>query len=1773
MRIAYLLAVILFSAGGALGVTPESVDVWINITLAGVDPATVDTSALNATELIERLDKLAVDDQAKYYQLASAYVRSNAELFSDSGVSVFECPVGSYIALSGLCTPCAAGTYSETPRATSVSVCIPCLAGFWSNVSGASNRSVCQACPVGTFSSVTGASSISSCSTCGAGMTSVAGAGGSGGCVCKPGYYRPTAGASTCVACEPGYFCSLEVKYACPGYNADPTLSMSSSLSAASSRYDCFCLAGYHGVAGSVSSCQECPVNSYCTGELITDEYVKNSAVINNCPANSRSDVKSVRLDQCVCLDSYQKEASSPASRGMTVTASPCNCTNTFKCAVAGCTGCQSGVSCTPGSTLTCPQGYVDFVTTVTSAAMSGFITSATWLIAPPGATRIWLRLTDLNTGSASASGNTLKILQCGDPTCEGDTSWVEIGVGGSIALKGYSTGVGYGVVKVIWTARDNLPTFAPFKLEYASEAACAGGGSTLPVTVGAVTYLDTRESQLYPPQIDVSWPLVAWVGDQVTFTEYPGDSKVAVDILLGSATGASATTGYVAGQIGYLRDWMAEGAGVYYVVDLAMPTRNRALHILPVGPRTATVYYAYATSGAVQSFTLSGAVSGTGSPDIVLVVGDTLVMTRLSGTDGIMLLKSYNATSGAYVLADNVVGQSDVSESHTSLTWSTTGVDPGVFYYVRATNMGGVKVGRVLLYAAPGGARCVVCKAGDYCYNGGAVTCPPNSVSPVGSTSVSDCTCSKGFAVATTDLDSYGNSQSVDSGGRHSCVIDSVGGLWCWGANEKGQLGLGNTDSPVLVPTQVPDLADVRNVSLGDDFTCAVVGSSLVVKCWGGNAFGQLGLDSTEAEFRSPGDDALLGIGSIAYSTQALSCGLFSCCAIISKAGAGGITVKVLTCWGRGSSGQLGEGGTSASNRKHVGTGSSTSYKSTGQVSLAFGSYQPVLVTMGGEHACAVMLGGEVYCWGKNDNGAVGAGTTTQYYNPTLVNLGGAAKTVNCYAFVCCAVMKATFQVKCWGKGGDGRTGVGLLDIGKTTASMGVNLQPVAMGTNVYAIDVNVGQVQTCALLSTNAVKCWGIVRGAVIGDNPPLEMSDVLPNVDLLGTRVVLQMSGKGSSTCVVMSDYKAACWGDNALGQLGGTPVSAVMNMTLVGLPAGVEVLKSSGTPQRVACSVCGENTYCPGGASLPQSCPANTYSPLQSFQVSQCQCLAGYKRTAGSGSACTMCFGVQYCIGGTAYQCTGNSATVKNASSEASQCQCAVGYYLSSATGLCTACGQGQYKDTVGNIAACTPCPAGTKGNTTGITSVSGCLPCDAGTSSGSGSWVCSSCGPGFAAAPGSGACLACRPGFFSDGTLAACRPCPAGTFDDLPQTGEPDTCAACSAGTFSSVLNATDIATCRPCPAGTVSVLGSSACVACRPGEYSVEGTSQCVACPGNSTSPNGSAYAGCYCLPGFYKRFAADNVQFTCVACGAGEYSGGGPGALACEKCSAGTSSRAVGAVSAATCGSCNAGQFSAVGSSVCSNCPSWSFSAASGAGSCDNCSLGFYAGSGSTRCTACAPGSYSLVPISGISGCLPCPNGKYCVGGVAAAQAGGAQVVDCPKGTYKDEPGLVSASQCAQCPENFFCPTPVFKGPCPAGTVSPAGSTSQLQCVCQQGFTCSYTRLVNAVVTLQMSASDFDMNAQVKQAFIAAVAAAARTSPSKVSIVKIVPRAGSVRRRRLLSKNKEAVHVVLEIEGGIGEGLGLELEKHLRNAGLQSGGYPAWIEPHHVSVSGAVPV
>lgn len=1766
----------------------DSVDVLFNLIMTGVDLKTLDITRVNGTQIVERLNALAASDSGTYGMLKDAYVPQIAEQLSANLVTVNECPVGSYVdPVGGACTPCPSGYYSTKALANSFGDCVPCPAGTFSNASGASSLATCQSCPVGTFSSVAGANSSRVCGGCGANMVSNAGAQSASGCVCLPGYYMVGGGATqlgVCTQCEPGSYCSGSTKSSCP--------SAATSQPGSVVREDCYCVPGYYGVASAVTGCSFCDAGYYCTGQLTSDQYVKNQAVENPCPANSNSPAGATSLDQCVCTGNYRKQASSPASRTVQVSAAQCNCTNDYQCSSSSCTACRNGVPCAAGQTLTCAQGYVQHLGTSATWGVSGFPAPGTWYIAPPGAQRLYLRVYDVNTG---ASTNKVTVYACEAAGCPLGTNVVKLDTASNNPLNDrvLQTPAGYGAAMVVWEATQSVASSAPFKVEYASLRAC-GSTANVSVTLGPVYYSETQET-VNPTQVDLSWPLLAWVGDTLTISTYPSQSQVPVDVLdstWSSAMGPGVT------------QWQPGSPGVYYVVDLSMPSRFRQVQVLPQGLRTVTVYYS-AAPGAT-SYTLSGDyASGAGSPDIALVRGETLVLSRLSSGNGVMLLRSYNATSGAFALLDgsDVVGQSTSSVAQPSLTWSTSGRETGVYYYASASSAGSVRVGRILLYEAPGGAQCIVCQIGEYCYNGNAVNCPPNSVSPAGSTSVSDCQCSAGFAVSTTDMGTYQNGQAVDTGGRHTCAIASDGTLWCWGANEAGQLGVGTVSDSERMPQQVPGLSDVRNVSLGDNFTCAVVGSGLMVKCWGGNYWGQLGMDAVDDYVSSPPADGWSRLGGVtvsggvttvnAYATKALSCGKQSCCAIVTKSSGS----DSLTCWGKGDNGQLGEG-EAAAKRRCIGTGTTNGlsgarspYAATGAVSLGFGVEKAVLVTVGGEHACAAMASGAVWCWGSNANGAIGKGTGQQWYNPTAVSLGGLAKTVNCYSLVCCAVMQPSFAVKCWGKGGDGRLGTGLFDVGVTADSMGVNLQPVQLGAGLYAIDVNVGQSQTCALLSNNGVKCWGLTGTNIVGDNPPIEMSDLLPNVALVGTQVVLQMSGKGFTTCVVMSDYQVACWGDNGWGQLGAVPAAgSARNMTLVAFsPAGWTALASSGTPLTLSCSACAPNTYCVGGATPAQSCPANTMSVLQASRRDDCRCVPGTKKVgSGAGATCVTCTGPEWCINGGATSCGQNSATTADGSSSRSACACARGYFYSSVTQQCSPCGQGLYKDSVGNAGNCTRCPAGTQSTATALGNASGCGVCGPGSYSGAGAISCSPCSTGTAAPAGSSACSACGPGFYSDGTDAYCRPCAAGTYDDEPRNGQPGTCAKCVPGYYSTALNATLVSTCRKCPAGNVSDEGASSCRPCGAGEYSVEGTQGCLACPGNSTSAGGSAYGQCKCLAGFYKRLESDGVTFSCVPCGAGEYAGFDK-VGACDKCPGGTASGALTATSVAVCGQCAAGRYAPVGSGACLPCAAWSFSAAGGASACANCSLGFYAAAGSTQCSACPPGRFSLSPISSSGGCQLCESGKYCAGGIEAAKPGGQQVRDCPLGTYRMDTGMYLPSQCTPCPGGSFCPSPVIIGSCPKGTSSNASSTSQLQCTCQVGYSCNYQRVVNAVVTLLMSLQDWNANSAVRTAFVNAVAQSARTTADKVVIASATASRSSMGggARRLLSlgdagggagssgggdgethpagTHPAGTHLAMEILDGHGSGLDAELDRELVKAGLGSSAGKVWIEPHFV--------
>ena len=230
-----------------------------------------------------------------------------------------------------------------------------------------------------------------------------------------------------------------------------------------------------------------------------------------------------------------------------------------------------------------------------------------------------------------------------------------------------------------------------------------------------------------------------------------------------------------------------------------------------------------------------------------------------------------------------------------------------------------------------------------------------------------------------------------VDADGSFTCAIKIDGSLYCWGGNNFGQLGLGSTGAGPNEPTRVGDSAAWTTVSLGPNFACAIR-TDATLWCWGKNDSGQLGLgDTTDVSVptrqtsggwqnvalgavhacgvRAPnrlhcwgaGGAGRLGLGTtddtgtptrlpgvvvweIADVGQLHSCGLD--------------LDGVVYCWGANSFGQLGVGG---------GPGL------TGP-EMVSGSYRAIAV--GKYHVCAAGTDGQAYCWGANDRGQLGLGS-----------------------------------------------------------------------------------------------------------------------------------------------------------------------------------------------------------------------------------------------------------------------------------------------------------------------------------------------------------------------------------------------------------------------------------------------------------------------------------------------------------------------------------------------------------------------------------------------------------------------------------------------------------------------------------------------------------------------------------------------------------------------------------------------------------------------------
>ncbi len=195
----------------------------------------------------------------------------------------------------------------------------------------------------------------------------------------------------------------------------------------------------------------------------------------------------------------------------------------------------------------------------------------------------------------------------------------------------------------------------------------------------------------------------------------------------------------------------------------------------------------------------------------------------------------------------------------------------------------------------------------------------------------------------------------SVSTGALHTCAVTTGGAAKCWGSNANGQLGDGNTTDSAM-PVSVQGLeSGVASVSVGNAHTCAVRTSGSA-KCWGRNANGQLG-DNSTTQRNAPVD--VVGLGS---EVTSISAGIAHTCAVIKGAA---------KCWGLNAYGRLGDGSTTSSVMPV-----SVSGLDSGVASVAAGII----------HTCAVMTSGAAKCWGSNTSGQLGDGSTTQRLTPVDV-------------------------------------------------------------------------------------------------------------------------------------------------------------------------------------------------------------------------------------------------------------------------------------------------------------------------------------------------------------------------------------------------------------------------------------------------------------------------------------------------------------------------------------------------------------------------------------------------------------------------------------------------------------------------------------------------------------------------------------------------------------------------------------------------------------------
>jgi alpha-tubulin suppressor-like RCC1 family protein len=351
-----------------------------------------------------------------------------------------------------------------------------------------------------------------------------------------------------------------------------------------------------------------------------------------------------------------------------------------------------------------------------------------------------------------------------------------------------------------------------------------------------------------------------------------------------------------------------------------------------------------------------------------------------------------------------------------------------------------------------------------------------------------------------------------ITAGAAHACALTDNGQVWCWGANNLGQLGVGSIGGTFRSPTRISSERSYVGVAAGAMHTCAIT-THRTVDCWGFDSSGQLGRGEASSEcVVGPCNPLPSPVASLRRFDSIVAGHQHTCATSGGEA----------WCWGSDARGQLGIDDTS---ERCEGSVCARAPRRVSELTHV------VSLSAGSEHSCAIVAAESTWCWGDNRSGQLGIGQPQRMVSvrPVRVATTDRFTSISSGATHTCG-LAVDGAVACWGDNAGGQLGAGFTNRSDV---------PLRESTRLAWRAISAAARTSCGLGEGGDVRCWGFAAGDRLGTSAP-DSCDVGPCARLATpvpqvTRAARIAVG-GMFACVLTTGV-VRCWGTshNLLNEL--------------------------------------------------------------------------------------------------------------------------------------------------------------------------------------------------------------------------------------------------------------------------------------------------------------------------------------------------------------------------------------------------------------------------------------------------------------------------------------------------------------------------------------------------------------------------------------------------------------------------------------------------------------